>query len=121
VDEVLVEYKTMKFPLVSLSRYELVVRLLDTQQALIDTLRKQNEELKALFNKASNFDIIDNEEGVLQLKLKPVAPPTVSLQNGRAGFRARVTAGEARTKPQPADSVAALEKRVAEQKAARGA
>ena len=94
-------------------------KLCDTQQAMIDLqkrviedLRAQNTELMALFNKTSQFEIANQSEQGVTLKLKPIAAPT----NLRGGWRARRTAEEEKTQPAPADSVQALERRVAEAK-----
>lgn len=90
--------------------------LIATQTDLIAMLQRQNDELKALFDMRSNFEIVDQTEQGVTLKMKPLAGGLQTQIPGRAGFRGRVAAGEAKTVPVPNDSVRALEKRVAEAK-----
>lgn len=85
---------------------------IELQKRVIEDLRTQNAELKALFNKTSQFEIAAQGEQGVTLKLKAVTAPS----NSRGGWRGRRAAAEEQTQPAPADSVAALERRVAEAK-----
>ena len=69
-------------------------------------LERQAEELKALFSKTSQFEVVEQDEDRLTLKMKHAQPSV-----GRAGFRARRAQAEAQTHSTVNDSVAALEKR----------
>ena len=107
----------MKLPWVSRGHYEGLIanlearaELIKAQNELIATYKQQIEELKALFNKSSNFEVVDQKEDRITLKAKPLLQPT-----GRGGFRAQRAARESQTVPVPSDSVQALEKRVVEQ------
>lgn len=90
--------------------------LIALQRETIASLRQQNDELKALFNKTSQFEVVEQTEQGVTLKMKAVAATGSMLPSGRAGFRSRVAAGEAKTVPVPNDSVRALEQRVAKAK-----
>lgn len=86
--------------------------LIETQRAMIEMLARQNEELKALFNMKSNFEVVDQTEQGVTLKMKETKAGAMGVA-GRGGFRSRLVAGEAKTVPVPSDSVQALEQRVA--------
>jgi hypothetical protein len=98
----------VKWPWVS--RYRL-----EASQELVESLRETNalykaqiEQLKQLFDKTSQFEITEQTEETVTLRSKaPVMPA------GRAGWRARSAERSDRTVPAPADSVEALERRVA--------
>lgn len=90
--------------------------LIATQRELIDVQQRQIEELKALFNMKSNFEIVEQTEQGVTLKMKATVATGGTVNPGRAGFRSRVAAGEAKTIPVPNDSVRALKQRVAKAK-----
>ena len=83
--------------------------LIDMLRAELETQKRQNEELKALFNKTSQFEVVEQKDETVTLRAK-----TLPEQAGRAGWRARSAARSDATVPVPADSVEALERRVVE-------
>lgn len=101
----------MKLPWVSRAHFECLSEQLDLQRELIETLRQQNAELKALFSKTSQFEVVEQDSDGVKLKMK--SGPSLLAGTGRGGFRSQRIAGEAQTKPAPADSAEALNRRVA--------
>jgi hypothetical protein len=89
---------------------ELLRKLVDEKDKRIALLERQNAELKALFDKTSQFEVVEQGEDRLTLKMKPLQPAAP----GRSGFRARRSKREEQTHSTPNDSVAALEKRAQE-------
>ena len=99
----------MKWPFVSRQAWEVRGELIDVLREQIATQKAQIEQLKQLFDKTSQFEITEQTEETVTLRSKaPVMPA------GRAGGRARSAERSDRTVPAPADSVEALERRVAE-------
>lgn len=89
---------------------ELLRKLCDEKDKRIALLEKQNVELKALFDKTSQFEVVEQNEQTLTLKMKPVQAPSGTV---RGGFRAKRSAAEEQTHSTENDSVAQLEKRAA--------
>lgn len=99
----------MTWPFVSRKAWEIRGELVLALRAQIVLLTAQNEQLKQLFDKTSAFEITEQTDETVTLRSKqPV------IANGRAGWRARAAERSDRTIPAPADSVEALERRVAE-------
>lgn len=84
--------------------------LIAVQKQRIGDLEQQNIELKALFGKTSNFEVVEQGTDGVKLKMKAATP----MVTGRGGWRGKQASAEAKTIPQPADSLAALERRVVE-------
>lgn len=99
----------MNWPFVSRKAWEVRGELVEALRAQIAIQKAQIEQLKGLFDKTSQFEITEQTEETVTLRSKaPVMP------SGRAGWRARSAERSDRTVPAPADSVQALERRVAE-------
>jgi len=76
-------------------------------QAHVVLLEKQSVELKALFSKTSQFEIVEQDADTVRLRAKPLQ----SGSGSRSGWRSKRAASEAQTHSTVNDSVAALEKR----------
>ena len=94
------------------AQVELLRKLCEEKDKRITILERQTEELKALFSKSSQFEIVEQGEDRLTLKMKDVKPPTSSV---RSGYRAKQAVASAQTHTRENDSVAQLEKRAAEE------
>jgi hypothetical protein len=95
---------------------EILHELCAVQKDRITDLLRQNEELKALFSKTSNFEVVKQEDKQITLKIKEAQGAQQVAAHTRSGWRGKRAANEATTVPVPADSMQALEKRVAEAK-----
>jgi hypothetical protein len=99
----------MNWPWVSRKAWEVRGELVDVLREQVATQKAQLEQLKQLFDKTSQFEITEQTEETVTLRSKaPVMP------SGRAGWRARSAERSDKTVPAPADSVEALQRRVAE-------
>lgn len=103
----------MKLPIVSREAYaQALLRAVNAERTvehLEDRILEQERqiaELKALFSKTSQFEVVKQDEQTVTLKSKPVDIP------GRGGWRGRRAAQEQSTTPVPADSMAALNQRI---------
>jgi hypothetical protein len=113
--------------------YELVEALAKERLARIVLLEKQNEELKMLFNKTSEFEIVEQAEDTIKLRTKTQKMPDGSFVRGgydakaeqrfvalralfdvRGGYRAKAEHAASRTHSRDNDSVGNLQRRTEE-------
>jgi len=98
----------MNWPFVSRKAWEVRGELVEALRDQIAELKAQNEQLKALFDKSSQFEVVEQEGETVKLRSKPFA-----FTGGRsASSRSARHARSDETVPVPADSVQALEQRV---------
>jgi len=94
------------------AQVELLRKLCEEKDKRITILERQTEELKALFSKSSQFEIVEQGEDRLTLKMKEAKPQT---SQARSGFRSKAAVAASQTHTRENDSVAQLEKRAAEE------
>lgn len=106
------------WPFVSRACFDLLKQVSDSRMEIVQAqnehiklLNAQILELKGLFNRTTNFEIVEQSESGVKLKMKEVKAPAVA---GRGAWRARRAVAEAQTREKPQDSYAAPEARVAE-------
>jgi hypothetical protein len=100
----------MNWPLVSRRAWEVRGELVEALRAQVAELKAQNDQLKDLFDKTSQFEVVEQEGETVKLKSKPVVIGAGRAAASRSGRQQR----EEATIPEPADSVKALERRVSE-------
>lgn len=99
----------MTWPFVSRKAWEVRGELVESLRALLKVREEQLEQVKQLFDKTSAFEITEQTDETVTLRSKHP-----EITHGRAGWRARAAERSDKTIPAPADSVEALERRVAE-------